>query len=58
MPRKTRVTKPGREVKASSMGRALSRGERKKKAAHGSAHGAFTPFPIAFQAVYGLGYKF
>src|SRR6266699_1757253 len=58
MPRKTRVTKPGREVKAISMGRVLSRGGREKKAASGSSHVAFTPFPIDSQAVYGLGCQF
>src|SRR2546428_3871456 len=58
MPRKTRVTKPGREVKASSMYRALSRGGREKKATNGSSHVAFTPFPIDFQAVYSLGCQF
>src|SRR2546430_14825752 len=58
MPRKTRVTKPGREVKAISMGRALSRGGREKKATAGSSHVAFTPFAIDFQAVYSLGGQF
>src|SRR4029450_3153398 len=58
MPRKTMVTKPGREVKAISMGRALSRGGREKKATNGSSHVAFTPFSIDFQAVYGLGCQF
>src|SRR5262252_1872333 len=58
MPRKTMVTKPGREVKAISMGRALSRGGRKKKATDGSSHVAFTPSAIDFQAVYGLGCQF
>jgi hypothetical protein len=45
-------------VKAISMGRALSRGGREKKATDGSAHVAFTPFAIDFQAVYGLGCQF
>jgi hypothetical protein len=58
MPRKTMVTKPGREVKAINMGRALSRGGREKKAIDSSAHIAFTPFPIDFQAVYSLGRQF
>src|SRR6266702_5740438 len=58
MPRKTMVTKPGREVKAISICRAISRGGREKKAAEGSAHVAFTPFAIDFQAVYGLGCQF
>jgi len=40
------------------MGRALSRGGNEKKAVDGSAHVAFTPFPIDFQAVYGLGCQF
>jgi hypothetical protein len=52
------VTKPGREVKAISMGRVLSRGGREKKAASGSSHVAFTPFPIDSQAVYDLGCQF
>jgi hypothetical protein len=58
MPRKTVITKPGREVKAISMGSAISRGGREKKAAAGSSHVAFTPFVIDFQAVYGLGCQF
>src|SRR5882762_7426504 len=58
MPRKTMVTKPGREVKAISMCRALPRGGREKKAADGSSHVAFTPLSIDFQAVYGLGCQF
>src|SRR6266704_7228947 len=58
MPRNTMVTKPGREVKAISICRALSRGGREKKAANGSSHVAFTPFTIDFQAVYGLGCQF
>src|SRR5256885_17223378 len=58
MPRNTMVTKPGREVKASSMCRALSRGGREKKAADGSSHVAFTPFAIDLQAVCGLGCQF
>src|SRR5262249_52838627 len=53
MPRKTRATKPGREVKAVSMCRAISIGEVEKKAADGNSHVAFTPFPIDFQAVCG-----
>jgi len=40
------------------MGRVISRGGREKKAAGGSSHVAFTPFPIDFQAVYGLGCQF
>src|SRR5882724_5977147 len=58
MPRKTMVAKPGREVKAISMCRAISRGGREKKAADGRSHVAFTPFTIDFQAVYGLGCQF
>src|SRR2546427_13279119 len=58
MPRKTMVTKPGREVKAISMCRALSGGGIEQKAADGSSHVAFTPFAIDFQAVYGLGCQF
>src|SRR2546422_10880371 len=58
MPRKTMVTKPGREGKAISMCRALSRRGREKTAADGSSHVAFTPFIIDFQAVYGLGCQF
>jgi hypothetical protein len=58
MPRNTVVTKAGREVKAISMCRALSRGGREKKATDGSAHIAFTPFVIDFQAVCGLGCQF
>src|SRR5262245_50507985 len=58
MPRKTRVTKPGREVKAISMCRALFREGREPKATDGSAHVAFTPFLIDFQAVYGIGCQF
>src|SRR5437763_14325903 len=58
MPRKTMVTKPGREVKAISMYRALTRGGREKKAAAGRSHVAFTPFSIDFQAVDGLGCQF
>src|SRR5262247_3727750 len=58
MPRKTIVTKPGREVQAISMCRALSRGGRENKATDGSAHVAFTPFLIDFQAVYGIGCQF
>src|SRR4029453_17547804 len=48
MPRKTMVTKPGRELKAISMCRALSRGGREKTAADGRSHIAFTPFTIDF----------
>jgi hypothetical protein len=40
------------------MGRALSRGGREKTATDGSAHVAFTPFLIDFQAVYALGCQF
>src|SRR3989440_5723244 len=58
MPCKTRVTKPGREVKAISMGRALSRRGGEKKATDGSPHVTFTPFPIDFQAVCGTGCQF
>src|SRR3954467_12082992 len=58
IPRKTMVTKPGREVKAISMCRARSRGGREQKATDGSSHVAFTPFPIDFQAVYDLGCQF
>src|SRR2546426_5678644 len=58
MPRKTMVTKPGREVKAIIMRSALSRGGRERKAANGSSHVAFTPFTIDFQAVYGLWCQF
>src|SRR6266404_5905894 len=35
-----------------------SRGGREKKATDESFHVAFTPFPIDFQAVYGLGCQF
>jgi hypothetical protein len=45
-------------VKAISMGRALSRGGREKKATNGSSHVACTPFSMDFQAVYGLGCQF
>src|SRR5216117_3439415 len=55
MPRKTMVTKPGREVKAISMCRALSREGREKKAVDGSAHIACTPFSVALQGLGGLG---
>src|SRR6266567_962583 len=58
MPRKTMVTKPGREVKTISMCKALFRGGREQKATNGSAHVAFTPFLIDFQAVYGIGCQF
>src|SRR5215218_5230812 len=54
MPRNTTVTKPGREVKAISMGRAISIGGIEKKAADGSSHAAFTPCVIDFQSVYGF----
>src|SRR5256714_15381691 len=50
MPRKAMVTKPGREGKAISMCRALSRGGREQKAADGSSHVAFTPFAIDFSS--------
>src|SRR3989441_7401751 len=58
MPRKTRVTKPGKEVKAISMCRALSRGGREKTTDEGRSHVAFTPFLIDFQAICGLGCQF
>src|SRR5438445_12926628 len=58
MPRKTMVTKPGREVKAISMCRALSKGGREKTAADGSSYVAFTPFLIDFQAFYALVFQF
>jgi hypothetical protein len=37
---------------------AISRQGKEKKAADGSAHVAFTPLPIDFQAVYGSGCQF
>src|SRR5262245_18506656 len=58
MPRKTRVTQPGREVQAISMAKALSRGGREQQATNGSSHVAFIPFPIDLQAVYGLWCQF
>jgi hypothetical protein len=58
MPRKTMVTKPGREVKAISICRALSRGGREKKATDANAHIAFTPFAIDWQGPDGLWCQF
>jgi hypothetical protein len=49
------VTKPGREVKAIIMCRAVPSGEPEKKAAEGSAHIAFTPFSVDLQGLGGLG---
>src|SRR5881397_868382 len=58
MPRKIMVTKPGREVKAISMCRAISRGGIEQKTADGSSHVACTPFSFDLQGLDGLGCKF
>src|SRR5881628_24204 len=55
MPRKIMVTKPGKEVKAISICRALARGGRETRATDGRAPVAFTPFLVDFQVVCGLG---
>src|SRR6266446_5666310 len=49
MPRNTMVTKPGREVKAISICRALSRGGIEQKATNGSSHVAFNLLPLIFK---------
>src|SRR5207245_10927902 len=58
MPCKTRVTKPGREVKAIIMRSAISIGGTEKKADDGRPHIAFTPFSFDLQGLDGLGCQF
>src|SRR3989442_13415897 len=58
MPRKTMVTKPGREVKAIIMRSAIAIGGTEKKADDGRPHIAFTPFSFDLQGLDGLGCQF